>query len=137
VRNVAARIVSDLMTESPVVVSPETPLTDAAALMEFHRISGLPVVDGFGEVVGVISETDLVHAWTSKELWERRAEIPVGTLMSQPAVTVPPGMDLVEAARMLEWRQIHRLVVVDRDGRTPIGILSATDLMEAMLPDDA
>jgi CBS domain-containing protein len=137
VRNVGARIVSDLMTESPVVVAPETPLTDAAALMEFHRISGLPVVDGFGEVVGVISETDLVHAWTSKELWEHRREIPVSQLMSQPAVTVAPDLDLVEAAKVLEWRQIHRLVVVDHDGRTPVGILSATDLMEAMVPEDS
>jgi CBS domain-containing protein len=136
VRNVAARIVSDLMTESPVVVSPETPITDAAALMEFHRISGLPVVDGFGEVVGVISETDLVHAWTSKDLWERRTELPVSALMSQPAVTISPDMDLTEAAKVLEWRQIHRLVVVDQDGRTPIGILSATDLLEGLLPSE-
>jgi CBS domain-containing protein len=134
---VAARIVADLMTQSPVVVAPETPLTDAAALMEFHRISGLPVVDGFGEVVGVISETDLVHAWTSKELWEQRAELPVSSLMSQPAVTVTPGMDLTEAAQILEWRQIHRVVVVDKDGRTPIGILSVTDLMEGLLPSES
>ena len=52
---------ADLMTRDIVTVGPETPLADAIRLMLEHRVSGLPVVDGAGQLVGLLTEGDLLH----------------------------------------------------------------------------
>ena len=57
--HVAPRTVGRLMTDDPVVVGLDTPLVEAASIMDFYRISGLPVVDAEGRLAGVISQTDL------------------------------------------------------------------------------
>ncbi len=56
--------IQDVMTESVITVSPETPIEDAAQIMTSRRIGGLPVVDEHGLVLGLITETDVFHAFT-------------------------------------------------------------------------
>jgi len=124
--------VAELMTGDPLVVPVDLSLPDAAKLMEFYRVSGVPVVDWDGALVGVLSQTDLVHALTTAPLWHAWPGLTVRHLMSQPAITIGAGESAEEAARVLEEHRIHRLVVVGVDGRTPIGVLSATDLVRAM-----
>jgi len=126
------RTVGELMTGDPVVATIDMPLSDAAAMMEFYRVSGLPVVDWQGDLVGVISQTDLLHARTTEELWSAWPGLAVRHLMSRPAVAVTPDVSLEEAARMMEERRIHRLVVTTADGTTPIGVLSISDLVRSM-----
>ena len=126
------RSVGELMTLDPIVASVDMPLGDAAALMEFYRVSGLPVVDWSGVLVGVISQTDLLHARTTEALWHAWPGLTVRHLMTQPAVTVSAGTPLEEAAAIMERLRIHRLVVTDADGETPIGVLSVTDLVRSM-----
>jgi CBS domain-containing protein len=128
--------VAELMTADPLVVPVDLSLTDAARLMEFYRVSGVPVVDWDGELVGVLSQTDLIHALTTAPLWDAWPGLTVRHLMTSPAVTVEAGTTADEAARVLEAKHIHRLVVVAADGRTPIGILSATDLVRDMAGRD-
>ena len=130
------RTVGDLMTDDPVVASADLPLADAAELMEFYRVSGLPVVDRDGSLVGVVSQTDLLHARTTEALWHAWPGLAVRHVMTRPAITVTSDVGLDEAARMMEERRIHRLVVTSADGETPIGVLSVSDLVRLMAERD-
>jgi CBS domain-containing protein len=125
-------VVADLMTLDPVVVDPEASLEEAEALMHDRVVSGLPVVDARGELVGVISRTDVIEDGgipMSTLLRRRPSGLRVGELMTSPAVTVSPLTPLREAARLMRDRRIHRLVAIDDAGRA-IGVLSASDFVE-------
>ena len=126
------KTVGQLMTGDPIVANIDMPLADAAAVMDFYRISGLPVVDWDGTLVGVVSQTDLLHARTTEALWSAWPGLAVRHLMTRPAVAVTPDVSLEDAARLMEAQRIHRLVVTAADGVTPIGILSVSDLVHAM-----
>jgi CBS domain-containing protein len=126
------KTVGELMTGDPIVANVDTPLADAAAIMDRHRISGLPVVDSARSLVGVISQTDLLHARTTESLWSAWPGLAVRHLMTSPAVTVTPDVSIEDAARIMDERRIHRLVVTGADGKTPIGVLSVSDLIRAM-----
>jgi CBS domain-containing protein len=126
------RTVGELMTDDPVVANVDTPLADAAAMMDFYRISGLPVVDWEGCLVGVVSQTDMLHARTTEPLWSAWPGLAVRHLMTRPAVSVTPDVSVEDAARIMDERRIHRLVVTAADGETPIGVLSVSDLVRAM-----
>jgi CBS domain-containing protein len=124
--------VSELMTADPVVIPDALSAKDAARLLEFYRVSGAPVVDEDGDVVGVVSQSNLVHAFTSGSLLAALPGLSVRDLMSRPAITVRGAVAADEAARLMEAHHVHRLVVVAADERTPIGILSQTDLVRAL-----
>jgi CBS domain-containing protein len=126
------RTVGQLMTGDPVVANVDMPLAEAAAIMDFYRISGLPVVDWEGSLVGVLSQTDLLHARTTEALWGAWSALTVRHLMTHPAVAVTSDVSVEDAARLMEERRIHRLVVIGADGETPIGLLSVSDLVRSM-----
>lgn len=124
-------LVADVMTIDPVVVSADAPLEEAAHLCHSNSVSGLPVVDPDGRLVGVISQTDLIAIQDSPLGRLIRAEpsgLRVGELMSSPAITVPMTASLADAARLMLDRRIHRLVALDDAGH-PIGVLSSTDFV--------
>ena len=124
-------LVADLMTIDPVMIAMDAPLEDAAHLCSANKVSGLPVVDSMGSLVGVISQTDLVAIQDSRVGRLLRAEpsgLRVGELMHSPAVTVPMTATLQSAARLMRDDRIHRLVVLDDRGR-PVGVLSASDFV--------
>jgi CBS domain-containing protein len=124
--------VSELMTPDPVVIPDALSAKDAARLLDFYRVSGAPVIDEDGDVVGVVSQSNLVHAFTSGSLLEALPGMIVRDLMSTPAITVRGAVPADEAARLMESHHVHRLVVVRADGRTPIGVLSRTDLVHVL-----
>jgi CBS domain-containing protein len=124
--------VGELMTGDPILATIDMPLSQAADLMDFYRISGLPVVDRGGCLVGLISQMDLLHARTTEPLWHAWPGLAVRHLMSHPAVSVAASATIEDAARLMERYRIHRLVVVDGDGETPIGVVSITDLVRSM-----
>ncbi len=124
--------VAELMTADPVIVPADLAAAEAARLLDFYRVSGAPVVDADGEVVGVVSRSDLVHAFTSEALLEAWPEVAVLEVMSGPAITVRGGAFADEATRLMETHHIHRLVVVGADRRTPIGIVTRSDLLRAL-----
>ncbi len=133
VRDETALTVASLMTADPIVVDLETPLSDVAALLSGHRIGGTPVVDTDGAVVGVISETDLVRVRATDDLWAHWPGLRARHLMSAPALTITAGRPADEAARLMEATGVHRLVVVDDDGMSPVGVLSLGDLVRGMI----
>jgi CBS domain-containing protein len=135
----APRLVGDLMALEPVVILAEAGLADAAKLLERHHISGLPVVDRAGTLVGVISQTDLLRARATEYLWANWQGLHVKHLMTSPALTIHRDQPLTVAARKMERHHVHRLVVVaDSDDSLPIGVISTSDLVRAMsgLPGD-
>jgi CBS domain-containing protein len=124
-------LVADVMTLDPVVVGSEASIEEAAGLLHANAISGLPVVDAAGTLVGVISQSDLVDIMDSavgRVVRTRPSGLRVGELMSSPAVTIPMTGSLAEAARLMLGARVHRLVATDEAGH-PVGVLSATDFV--------
>jgi CBS domain-containing protein len=124
--------VAELMTPDPIVVDESAALDEAVRLLEEHEISGLPVVDRDGVLVGVISQTDIVRARAVAHLWHRWPGLRVRHLMHAPALTADLSMNMEEVAQLMERAHVHRLVVVDEDQLTPVGIVSTTDLVRAL-----
>ena len=127
-------VVADVMTIDPVTVVVDDSIEAAEHLLATFRVSGLPVVDGGGRLVGVLSRTDLLldSGPTMKQLVRGRASgLRVGELMTSPALTVSLSATLVEAARVMRDEEVHRLVVVDEND-LPIGVLSATDFVRVI-----
>ena len=131
--------VGQLMTPGPIVVGADAPAESAVRLLEEHEISGLPVIDGDGLLVGVISESDVVRARATEHLWSRWPGLRVRHLMHAPVLTADAGMSVEEAAALMERAHVHRLVVVGDDQLRPIGVLSTSDLVRTLahLPTDA
>lgn len=142
--------VSDAMTADLVTTTPETTLKDAAGEMVRHRISGLPVVNDSGTVVGVLSETDVVakevEARPRDSALRRFLEGPavddrfyartVGDAMTTPARTIEPGRPVAQAASIMLAEGINRLPVVDEHGKL-VGLLTRGDLVRVFARDDA
>lgn len=124
-------VVADVMTLDPVVVHVDASIERAAVLLRSNSITGLPVIDDAGALVGVVSQTDLIAVMESpvgRLIRTKPSGLCVGELMSSPAVTIPLTSSLVEAARMMLDSRVHRLVAVDDAGH-PVGVLSAMDFV--------
>lgn len=123
--------VADLMAIDPVTVSADATIEEAEELLRRNRISGLPVIDAAGRLVGVISLTDLLYLAVPRVqalIRHHPSGIRVGEVMSSPPVTIDGEVSLVEAARLMNDERLHRLVAVDEIGR-PIGVISAMDFV--------
>lgn len=119
------------MTLDPVTIAVDATLEDAETLMRDYRITGLPVIDDGGRLVGVISQTDLLYLalpTVQALIRHRESGIRIGEVMSVPAMTVDVTATLGEAARMMHRNHLHRLVVIDAAGR-PVGVLSSMDFV--------
>jgi len=119
------------MTVEPLTVRDHMPLVRAERLMRESGVSGLPVVDGEGKLVGVLSQPDLmrVAGESGNEAWHG---LSVTSTMTTPGLTVAADAALAEAAARMEEHRVHRLVVVEPEGGQPIGILSTTDLVRSI-----
>jgi len=122
--------VSELMTPKPVTVTPETPLADVFAMMEERRIRHLPVVDAEGELLGIVSQRDLVgHAGAGLHpdaaAWGAATVVEV---MNEAVDTVAVECCAAEAARHMLRTKRGSLPVVDRKRRV-IGIVTEADFV--------
>src|SRR6516164_9600962 len=146
-----ARRVSDVMTTTVVTVDRITPYQDIDRLLTRHRISGVPVLKMGREVVGVVSETDLLAAedetrrqarmaGSMGRRWHLRRQqymrLTAGALMTSPAVTIGADATIPAAARLMNTHHIARLPVIDEKGQL-IGIVSRRDLLSVFLRPDA
>lgn len=123
--------VADLMTIDPVVISVDASIEDAEELLRHNRITGLPVVDLGGRLVGVISQTDLLYLAVpaiQAIIRHRERGIRVGEVMSSPPVTIDGSATVRDAARRMNDERLHRLVAVDDHGR-PTGVITAMDFV--------
>ena len=148
-----SQTVASWMTREVLTVTPSLPLTDAVQLLVDRKISGLPVVNDAGKLVGVLSESDLM--WREKGLEEPPYMIflggviffqnpatydrnlhktlgqTVGEVMTPHAISIDADTTLPEAAKIMHDKKIHRLPVVDAD-RHPIGIITQSDIVRAI-----
>ena len=146
-----ARRVRDVMTTTVVTVDRITPYQDIDRLLTRHRISGMPVLKMGREVVGVVSETDLLAAEdeTHRQArmvssmgrrWHLRKQpyvrLTAGALMTSPAITIGPDATIPGAARLMNTHHISRLPVLDEDGKL-VGIVGRRDLLSVFLRPDA
>lgn len=131
-------LVRDRMTQKPVTVTPEVSVTDALRLMNDRKIRRLPVVDGTGKLVGIVSDRDLLQASpspaTSLAIWEIHellAKLTVEKTMARDVVTVMEDTPLEEAARVMVDRRIGGLPVMR--GEELVGIITESDLFKTLL----
>jgi CBS domain-containing protein len=124
------KVVSDWMHRGVVTCSPDTPVEEVAGVMEANDISALVVINLEGDAIGVISRTDLVNARFIEPYLKHWPGLAAEHLMSKPVISVTPETTVTMAAKMLDDRRVHRLVVVEETNghRKPVGILSVTDL---------
>jgi predicted transcriptional regulator len=119
--------VRDIMTRRVVSLGADRPLEAATWLFATEHVSGAPVRDASGRVVGILSKTDLVDPLRRGQ----RAHT-VGEEMNPVVGAVRPDAPVVEAARLMLAKEVHRLVVLDQEGRLA-GILTAMDVMRAVV----
>lgn len=125
--------VGELMSIEPVTIGVDEAIGRAEQLMSERAITGLPVVDRIGRLQGVLSQTDIVRAHASGQPLGSWPGLAVRHLMSSPALTIRLDESLLTAARMMEQHHVHRLVVVAPDGQHPVGVISTTDLVHALV----
>ncbi|OCP03931.1 MULTISPECIES: CBS domain-containing protein [unclassified Ensifer] len=139
--------VKDVMTISLVKLSPDNSVRQAAQIMIDNHVSGLPVVDDDGRLVGLISEGDLIRrtelgggvptadptraAGERAHAYVRRSSWRVGDAMTADPVTIDEDAPIGRVAALMQERSIKRIPVL-RDGRL-IGIVSRADLLQAIL----
>jgi CBS domain-containing protein len=140
---------SEIMTRNVVSIGPGASVRDAIRLMLDHRVSGVPVVDDAGKVVGILTEGDLLRRGETGTERRRRAWLEflmgpgrlaedyvkthgrrVAEIMTHEVVSIGPDTPAAELVRLMESRHIKRLPVLDGD--VLVGIVSRADLMGAL-----
>lgn len=142
-------LVQAIMTSPPITVQTSASIAEAARLMLDHRISGLPVVDANGALVGIVSEgnflrrgeldTERKRSWLSDfltspgtiaEEYVRARGRRVEDVMTSPVTTISPQSLVSEAVELMERNDIKRLPVME--GGKLIGIIARSDLLRAL-----
>jgi IMP dehydrogenase len=117
------------MVVNPVIIHPDQTLADALHLMEFHKISGIPVVRRRSDkLAGIITNRDVRFATNKQQ--------PVRELMTKRVVTVLEGVTTSQARQLLHQHRIERLVVVDSDQKC-VGLITVKDIEKAQNHPDA
>ncbi|MCX4649940.1 CBS domain-containing protein [Streptomyces sp. NPDC055059] len=141
-------IVSDVMTRAVVAVGRKALFKDLVERMERWKVSAVPVLEGDGRVIGVVSEADLLPKEGFRDIdpdrvtqlhrladMAKAGAVCAEELMSTPAVTVHADATLAEAARVMALRHVKRLPVVNAEGVLE-GVVSRGDLLKVFLRPD-
>lgn len=143
----------DIMTRKVITVRPDTPVKELARILADKRISGTPVVDGDGNVIGVVTENDLidqtkkVHIPTvitildsviyleKPERFEREmrkmAGVRVGDIYSEKIISVDGDTPLDEIATIMADKRVHTLPVID--GNRLVGVIGKSDIIRSLI----
>lgn len=120
-------LASDVMIKDVITVSETTLLKDVTTMFREKRITGAPVVNAEGALVGVLSETDIIRKTTSIGAWSPKT---AGQIMTKPAVTVSSNETLQRICELMHNRRIHRVVVAE--GAQIKGIITTMDILRAI-----
>ena len=141
--------VSDVMARDVVQVPASQPLSDVAATFAEHAISAAPVIDDQGRCVGILSATDflrrdcpqeedtrgeehrLVRMENSMQLVSHRADV-TSSYMTCDVQSIAADATLMTAAKVMCAEHVHRLPVLDKDGRV-VGVISTMDIVSSLL----
>lgn len=112
------------MIVDPVTMTPDHPISDAVEVMERYHISGVPIVEENGHLVGILTNRDL--------RFETRLDLPISEAMTKDnLITVPVGTTLNEAKAILQRHRVEKLLVVDDDYRLK-GLITVKDIQKAI-----
>jgi len=120
-------VASDVMVRDVVVVTESTSLKEVTRLFNDRKITGAPVVNDNNELVGVISETDIIRKSTTIGAWSPST---AGQIMTKPPVSVAPDTSLQRVCELMYNRRIHRVVVAA--GPQIDGIITTMDILRAI-----
>jgi len=131
-------LIRELMIPKPAVLTPHMTMPDALKLMHEKNVHRMPVVDGHGTLVGIVSETDLHNATPSSatllSFWEiptLLAKITVEMLMVKDVATVTEDTPVEDAARLMADRNVGCLVVMK--GKALVGMVNQSDIFRAFM----
>jgi len=125
--------VHDVMTEDVKFCRPETDLAAAAAIMWESDCGALPIVADGGEAIGIVTDRDIAIALGTRN--KKASEIPVKEIMSGKLCAAFPDEDIHTALKLMRREKVHRLPVINTEGKLQ-GILSLNDVaLKAMHPD--
>jgi CBS domain-containing protein len=123
--------VSDLMHTDVLAVRSDATLAGVVEALADAHISGVPVVDRRGKLLGVVSTTDILQAQAERleggENWEDQL---VEDVMTRPPLTIPADADIREAAQRMLYAEVHRLFI-EKNGALA-GVISQTDIVRAL-----
>ncbi len=147
----------DFMTKDVMTVTPDTSLTELANLLVQHRISGAPVVDGSGKLMGIVTENDLIsqnkrlhiptvvsfldaaiYLESSKKFAEEVKRVTatrVGDICEKKVVTITEETTLADIATIMAEKKVHLLPVV-KEGKV-VGVVGKRDLVRAIAKQKA
>jgi len=144
--------VRDVMTTNVIWVEQDTPFAEIAAALHEYRVSAFPVLDEARQVIGVVSESDLlaklalgggedpmpgmITGILNQHQTEKARAVTAGELMTSPAATVSPDDTVEQAARVMYLRKVRRLPVVDANKRLA-GIVTRADVLGVYNRPDA
>lgn len=152
----ATLLAKDLMTTAVTTIKSGVPLSELERTLSELRVSGMPVIDASGNLVGVVSRTDIVRALSgaqsdaeavlayyrdvagaepapselSRMIGERAASLRVEDVMATNLLAVRPDLPLPEVARLLVERRVHRVLVTE--GQRLLGLVSSFDIARAV-----
>ncbi len=140
-------LVRDVMTKNVISVTKYENIMHVANILTEKNISGLPVVDKEGSVIGIITQADILsmvgvgreHTFKDllkymlgEKLPERRVGHFVGDIMTSPALTIKPEANVAEAVRIMEEKRIRRVTVVNEKNEL-LGIITRADILKAVI----
>jgi CBS domain-containing protein len=133
----------DLMTAPVITVRSDSQVKDAMKLLTANSFTALPVVDG-NVLVGIVTEADLIHDRIPRDTRFRQgerdtsqhhgAQVPVGSVMTRPAIAMAPGADLTDVCQTLLTAHIRAMPIVD--GGKVVGIITRGDIVRILARDD-
>lgn len=141
--------VSDVMTRSVVAVREDACYKEIVGALRRYRVSACPVIDESGQVIGLVSEADLLYKQTDPELpvglirlnWRlhehtKATGLTAADLMTTPAIVIDPSVSVRVAAKLMQDQQVKRLPVVSADGRL-VGVITRSDVLSVFERPDA
>jgi len=120
----------DVMARKLITVSPETDAYEAIGLLLKNQISGMPVLNADGELVGILSERDCLETLTNAQYHNLPTQL-VRDLMTTDLTTISADTGLLEVAKLFMQNKFRRLPVLDEDGHL-IGQISRRDVLTAV-----
>ncbi|MCD4767748.1 MAG: CBS domain-containing protein [Methanosarcinales archaeon] len=125
-------LLRDIMTRGVTSVPMDITLREVAKIMVDQDVSGVAVTDHNGEIMGFITEMDMLHVVVDKSLLDNTAE----AIMTTSLKSISPSTDLETASSVMLDARIHRLIILSEPGMgasdRPVGILSASDIIRQL-----
>ena len=126
-------LLRDIMTRGVTSVPMDITLREVAKILIDQNVSGVAVTDHNGEIMGFITEMDMLHVVVDKSLLDNTAE----AIMTTSLKSISPSTDLETAASVMLEARIHRLIILSEQGMgasdRPVGILSASDIIRQLI----